>query len=351
MPTVNLMPEEKDVKIELSRSMYWMAIPFTGLITLPVVGIGLGPDLFFLREEHFIAGGLTGIRDAIQKSFKSFGIELSDTFEFQNMKYSFVPIKGDTDESIKGALNVSDIGLAIFSKQGAFLDTRFINWDREKGKAIGAILKDKKWNPILLDDQVQTMMAIRKAPPATTWDVVFSKYLRDECNEFEYRLIRSIEYERQANHASSDILKFALKWIALEAMLPDGDVNEGAITRRLCLLIGAPRNSDSKKIVADVEMNEWYEKNKSKKNKEWGVIVQKMYKARCSIFHDGGSDITEKTLSRDVLKQYRAITSLFLTRVHGVAISAIEKNIGSPDSFWNDFVITNGYPDLGVFKP
>lgn len=135
--------------INLSEHKHWAIFVITGIITAPIIPLGLEQEMYILRRSHFTEPEMSELDKALKESFTDFGIEVSSDFVFNDPKLLLVPLTDGGEEAIKNALIVSDLALGIFNRKYFSARARFISWDRRVGRALGAVLSDGSWNGIL----------------------------------------------------------------------------------------------------------------------------------------------------------------------------------------------------------
>ncbi|WP_337237111.1 hypothetical protein, partial [Salmonella enterica] len=75
--------------------------------------------------------------ESLRLSFESFGLEASTKLTLNDPKLLLVPICNSDEKTIKEAMIVADMALALFNKKYFSAKAKFINWDRRTGEAVG----------------------------------------------------------------------------------------------------------------------------------------------------------------------------------------------------------------------
>ncbi|EGR4144206.1 hypothetical protein O1D18_003332 [Vibrio cholerae] len=323
--------------INLSDYEHWIAISITGVITAPIVPLGLGPDMYICRESH-MPSSLKGVfTESLRLSFESFGLEASTKLTLNDPKLLLVPICNSDEKTIKEAMIVADMALALFNKKYFSAKAKFINWDRRTGEAVGVISTKGKLTPILAKSQLYGP-AIVHPLGQDVWDWLLGSFLRGSLTELGSRVYRCLEWEREAQFSSHITHKFAFNWIGLEAMLPDGEVSQAYLVQRYSLVIGAPRGSDSKKLM-DSPSKSLFLEHRNPEGKKWVKEIENMYNYRCAIFHDGSSDLTSEDINPKKVDWYYHLSNHLSMRVIGYAIAAICDGVETVEDFWGDYML------------
>jgi hypothetical protein len=323
--------------IDLSQNENWVAFVITGIITAPVIPLGAGPDMYVLRESHFAKTNVHSLSQALKESFEDFGFEASKNISLNDPKLLLIPVTDSTEEAIKNALIVSDMALALLNKKYFSAKARFLNWDRRAGRAIGAACNKGVWRPVLRGNE-SAGPAIVRATEYDFWDWFLSAALRNQLSELGEALYKCIEWERESQFSSHITHRFAFRWVGLEAMMPRGECQEHALVRRYSLIIGAPRGADSKIIMGSQSTKEFFELHQNVHARKWVKAIEEMYRYRCSILHDGSSDLNSNDIDRRKVDWFYHLTRTLSTRVTGLAVNALIEKVEKIDDFWNGYV-------------
>lgn len=326
--------------IELDEHKYWLAVVVTGMITAPIVPLGLGPDMYICKESDFPENKRNQLSDSLKSSFESFGLEASVKLTLNNPKLLIIPICNADDDTVKNALIVADMALAIFNKKYFSAKARFINWDRHQGKAVGVLSSEKTLSPIT-DSSSSFGPGIVQPLGTDVWDWLLGNFLRDTLNDLGKRVYKCLEWEREAQFSSHITHKFAFNWIGLESMIPDNECTDSALVRRYCMIVGAPRKFDSRAIMNVVQDSDNFKSNVNPLGKAWAKKLKQMYQYRCAIFHEGSSELTSKQIDPQKVEWYYHITKTLNMRVIGYAVQALVDGVDNIDDFWSNYMVNN----------
>lgn len=336
--------ELKLQEINLSKHKNWISLVITGVISAPIIPLGAGPDMYILRESHLVDAKLPGIKEALKGSFEDFGFEASERITLNDPKLLLVPVTEISEEAIRNALIIADMALAFFNRKYFSAKARFLNWDRKEGRAIGITYANGVISPIKSNFS-HSGPAIVQAVEYDFWDWFLAASLRNELSELGEALYKCIEWERESQFSSHITHKFAFNWVGLEAMMPQGECQESALVRRYSLVVGAPRGADSKIIMGDAAKKIFFEKYKNKNSKPWVKAIQEMYRYRCSILHDGSSDLSSDEIEPNKVDWFYHLTKALNFRVAGLAVNALIDKVETIEDFWESYVIDYLYSD------
>ncbi|MCE7535592.1 hypothetical protein [Aliivibrio fischeri] len=324
--------------IDLGENDYWLAVAVTGMITAPIVPLGLGPDMYICKESDLPENVRNSFSSSLKKSFESFGLEASEKLTLNNPKLLIVPLCDAEEETIKNALIVADMALALFNKKYFSAKTRFISWDRQQGKAVGVISSQHKFSPIS-DSSSPFGPGIVQPLGTDIWDWLLGDFLRGTLNDLGKRVYKCLEWEREAQFSSHITHKFAFNWIGLESMVPDNECTDSALIRRYCMVVGAPRKADSFAIMNSLGNSEIFKGNINPMGKVWIKEIKQMYKYRCAIFHEGSSELTSEEINPKRVEWYYHISKTLSMRVVGYAIQALVSGVDNIDDFWSKYMV------------
>ncbi|WP_245905542.1 HEPN domain-containing protein [Photobacterium lipolyticum] len=333
--------------INLSDYDHWIAISITGVITAPIVPLGLGPDMYICRESHMPSNLKGKFIKSLRASFESFGLEASTKLTLNDPKLLLVPICNSDEETVKNALIVADMALALFNKKYFSARAKFINWDRKLGKAVGVVSSKGKLSSILASNSSYGP-AIAQPLGQDVWDWLLGSFLRGNLTELGNRVYKCLEWEREAQFSSHITHKFAFNWIGLESMLPNGEVSEAYLVQRYSFVVGAPRGADSK-ILIDSALKDLFIEHKNPEGKKWVKEIQNMYRYRCAIFHDGSSDLTSDDIEPKKVDWYYHLSKQLSMRVIGYAIAAICDGVETVDDFWGDYMLKKVFNEENIW--
>ena len=341
-------------EINLSKHDNWIALVINGVISAPVIPLGDGPDMYILRESHIVNAKLPGIKEALKESFEDFGFEASEKITLNDPKLLLVPVTEITDGAVRKALIIADMALAFFNRKYFSARAQFLNWDRKKGRAIGITYANGALAPIKSNFSYAGP-AIVQAVEHDFWDWILAASLRNELPELGQALYKCIEWERESQFSSHITHKFAFNWVGLEAMMPKGECQESALIRRYSLIVGTPRGADSKIIMADDLKKNFFEENINKNSKPWVKSIQEMYRYRCSILHDGSSDLNSDEIDPKKVDWFYHLAKALNFRVTGLAVNALIDKVETIKDFWENYVVDylysqkNHWASNGIF--
>lgn len=324
--------------IDLSKHKHWLAVAITGMITVPIVPLGLGPDMYICKESDLPENVRNQFSDSLKSSFESFGLEASVKLTLNNPKLLIIPLCNAEEDTVKNALIVADMALALFNKKYFSAKARFINWDRHQGKAVGVVSSERKFSPIT-DFSPSFGPGIVQPLGSDVWDWLLGHFLRNSLSDLGKRVYKCLEWEREAQFSSHITHKFAFNWIGLESMIPDNECTDSALIRRYCMVVGAPRKADSLAVMKAVENNEIFKSNVNPLGKTWAKELKQMYQYRCAIFHEGSSELTSEQIVPQKVEWYYHITKTLSMRVVGYAVQALIDGVDNIDEFWADYMV------------
>ncbi len=103
--------------IDINRSEKWVAFAVTGVLSIPPIGLGLGPDMYLIQDQKDSSSGTSQLFSAVEDSFQQFGVTDHIPLTLGNTKVILIPMKDITDYGIKVGLMVADLALSIFNKK------------------------------------------------------------------------------------------------------------------------------------------------------------------------------------------------------------------------------------------
>jgi len=326
-------------EIKLSEYKHWIALAITGVITVPVIPLGTGPDMYILKASHLVDAKFSGVSEALKESFKNFGFESSETITLNDAKLLLVPVTEISNEEVRNTLIIADMALALFNRKYFYAKARFLNWDRKEGRAIGFTYSDGVISSIKKNIS-HFGPGILSAIEPNIWDWLLTASLRKELSELGQALYNCIKWEREAQISSHITHKFLFNWVGLEAMMPNGNGNkikENEIRRHYSLIVGAPRGTDSKTIMSDARKKDFFHENEN--SNSWDKKICEMYRYRCGILHHGLSDLNSDEIDPKKIDWFYHLTNTLHVRVSELAVQALIDEVNTIEAFWGNYVI------------
>lgn len=120
----------KKIIIDMSSAPQWVAFAITGVLTIPPVELGLGPNMWLIENPKHTSHGFDKLFSAVEESFKSFNLADHTHLTLDNVKVILIPMKDTSPKGIKVALDCADAALSIFNKMVPMTHTRLISWHR-----------------------------------------------------------------------------------------------------------------------------------------------------------------------------------------------------------------------------
>uniref|UniRef100_UPI00260F9D07 hypothetical protein n=1 Tax=Pseudomonas sp. TaxID=306 RepID=UPI00260F9D07 len=99
------------LKIDINRSDKWVAFAVTGVLSMPPIGLGLGPDMYLIQDPKNPDSGTSPLFSAVEESFQDFGITDHTPLTLGYIKVLLIPMKDVTEYGIKVGLMVADLAL------------------------------------------------------------------------------------------------------------------------------------------------------------------------------------------------------------------------------------------------
>jgi hypothetical protein len=323
--------------IDLGRSECWVAFAVTGVMSIPVFGLGLGPDMYLLPLRKDSVGKFKEIHDAVEASFQSFGITDHKPLTLGTMKVILIPMLDVTSYGVKVGLMVADMALSVFNKKAFGAKASLINWHRNNGKAVGVVIRSGELTPIQPTGKA-VGSAILAYPGPDMWDAFLNEALTDRLSELGVALRKCMEWEREAQQTAHVTHRFAFLWIGLEAMLPAAERSGPGAGKRFPILTGSPAAYYSRKLLKDQSERERLAEYINPEANRWRTAIDEMYSCRCEILHEGGTDLTSGTIDPLKVDWYGLLSQTLCTRIIGLAINAFEENVGSVEGFWESYI-------------
>lgn len=56
--------------IDINRSEKWVAFAVTGVLSIPPIGLGLGPDMYLIQDQKDSNSGTSQLFSAVEESFQ-----------------------------------------------------------------------------------------------------------------------------------------------------------------------------------------------------------------------------------------------------------------------------------------
>lgn len=325
------------LRIDLSRSEYWVAFAITGVMSVPACGLGLGPDLYILPVGSNAADGTGALCKAVEESFSSFGISDHKSLTLGTVKIILIPMRDVSENGVKIALMVADLALSIFNKKIFGARARLIGWHRKDGVAVGAILTKEAITSIKSKSK-SAGSALIQPPETDAWDTFLHRTLTDTLSPLGTAFRKCLEWEREAQQTANITHRFAFLWIALESMLPRNEKDGPGCGKRFSILTGSPSGYYSKMLREDGAKKSLLQAYTNPDGKLWRNAIDEMYRYRCEILHEGGTEFSSDTMDPLKVDWYAKLAGALCVRITGLAITAMGDDVTSVDEFWDKFV-------------
>lgn len=325
------------LRIDLSRSEYWVAFAITGVMAIPPCGLGLGPDLYLLPVKNDAADGTGPLCKAVEESFASFGILDHKPLTLGTVKVILIPMRDVSEYGVKVALMVADMALSIFNKKVFSSRARLVEWHRKDGVAVGAILTGGKLSPIASKSK-SAGPALIQAPDADAWDTFLHQTLTNTLSPLGIALRKCMEWEREAQQTANITHRFAFLWIALESMLPREEKDGPGCGKRFSILTGSPSGYYSNILRKDEGKKSFLQDYTNPDGKQWRNALEEMYRYRCEILHEGGTEFSSDTMDPLKVDWYGKLAGALCVRITGLAIGALGSEVKTVEDFWDEFV-------------
>lgn len=340
--------------IDINRSEKWVAFAVTGVLSIPPIGLGLGPDMYLIQDQKDSNSGTSQLFSAVEESFQQFGVTDHIPLTLGYIKVLLIPMKDVTDYGIKVGLMVADLALSVFNKKIAMARARLINWHRRDGVAIGAIFEKGKWTAIK-NSNTAMGPGLRWDPGTSYWDKFLHDHLLGKLTPLGKALSKCMSWDRESQQTANISHRFAFSWIGLESMLPLGEKDGPGAGKRFSILVGAPGKYYSKKINENENLREFLAATSNPHAKIWRGVIDDMFRYRCEIFHEGGTEFTSDTIEPLKADWYAKVADFLCDRLVTLGGMAFNDNIDSVEEFWDSYVLhfllspSNNWSKTGVF--
>ncbi|MNM21169.1 hypothetical protein D3C81_315270 [compost metagenome] len=341
--------------IDMGKCDKWVAFAVKGILATPPVGLGLGPDVYLFQDPEKPNSGTSELFTAIEESFRSFGISDHSHLTLGKIKVLLIPMKDVSDNGIRIGLQCADLALSVFNKKTVMARARLINWHRRDGKAVGAFFENGKWLPLQSREPAHGP-GLMFAPPTCLWDKFLHANLLGKLSPLGKALNNCMSWDREAQQTANVSHRLAFSWIGLESMLPSGEKDGPGAGKRLPILVGAPSSYYSKKIRESESLRDFLAANNNPQSRKWRTTIEAMYKYRCEVFHEGGTDFTSETTDALKADWYAKVADFLCDRLVTLGGMAFNENIESIEEFWDSFVLDyllstrNHWSRSGVFS-
>jgi hypothetical protein len=324
--------------IDINRSEKWVAFAVTGVLSIPPIGLGLGPDMYLIQDQKDSNSGTSQLFSAVEKSFENFGVTDHIPLTLGFIKVLLIPMKDITDYGIKVGLMVADLALSVFNKKVAMARARLINWHRRDGVAIGAIFEKGKWTAIK-NNNTAMGPGLRWDPGTSYWDKFLHEHLLGTLTPLGKALSKCMSWDRESQQTANISHRFAFSWIGLESMLPVGEKDGPGAGKRFSILVGAPGKYYSKKINENESLREYLAATSNPHSKRWRGLIDDMFRYRCEIFHEGGTEFTSDTIEPLKADWYAKVADFLCDRLVTLGGMAFNDNVNSVEEFWETYVL------------
>lgn len=342
------------MRIDLGRSERWVAFSVTGVMSIPACGLGLGPDIYLLPVQNNSGDGTGPLCKAVEESFKAFGISDHRPLTLGTVKIILIPMLDVSEYGVKIALMVADMALSIFNKKVFSARARLVEWHRKDGVAVGAII-DRSEVAVIKPKGKSAGPALLQSPDLDAWDVFLHQTLTGTLSPLGTALRKCLEWEREAQQTANITHRFAFLWIALESMLPRAEKDGPGCGKRLSILTGSPSGYYSKILREDQCKSSFISSYTNPHGKSWRNAIDEMYRYRCEILHEGGTEFSSDNMDPLKVDWYAKLAGALCVRLTGLAITALGEQIATVEEFWDKFVpeflysSKNHWFDTGVF--
>ncbi|WP_236170160.1 hypothetical protein [Pseudomonas parasichuanensis] len=342
------------VVIDINASKKWVAFAVTGVLGVPPVGLGLGPDMYLIQDQKRPEAGMDQLFLAVDESFRSFGItdQLPLTLGFT--KVLLIPMKDVSAEGLKVGLMVADVALAVFNKKVHMARTRLINWNRRQGEAVGAIFEEGQWRPIAAKNTAMGPL-LRYDPGVSHWDKFLHDTITGQLTPLGAALGKCMSWDRESQRTANINHRFAFSWVGLESMLPSGEKDGTGAGKRFPLLIGVLSKYYSKVVHQNESLKAFHAANSNPVGKKWKSVIDDMYRHRCEIFHEGGTEFLSDLIDPLKADWHSKLADFLCDRLVSLAGLAFAQGIESVEVFWDSYLLdfllsdSNQWVRTGVF--
>lgn len=342
------------LKIDINRSEKWVAFAVTGVLSIPPIGLGAGPDMYLIQDPKEPESGTAELFSAVEESFHSFGLTDHTQLTLGFMKVLLIPMKDISEYGIKVGLMVADLALSIFNKKIFMARARLINWHRRDGIAVGAVFERGKWTPLKAKNTAMGP-GLLVAPDTDYWDKFLHDNLVGQLTPLGTALSKCMSWNRESQQTANISHRFAFSWIGLESMLPLGEKDGDGAKKRFPILIGIVSKYYSKLANDNKSLREFLAANSNPNTKKWKNILDDMFRYRCEIFHEGGTEFTSDTIDPLKADWYAKVADFLCDRLVTLGGMAFNDNIHSVEEFWDGYVLNfllsenNHWNKSGVF--
>lgn len=325
------------IKIDLSMAPHWAVFAITGVLTIPPIELGLGPNVWLLPQPNTSTPGIDEIFAAVEESFRSFQLADHKHLTLGSIKVILIPMNSVSSKGVKVALNFADAALSIFNMKVPMMHTRLIAWHRRDGLAVGATFSDGLWTP-LKQPNLSLGPGLVVRPPVTSWDGFLSELLAGKLSPLGVALSKCMGWNSEAQRTANIAHRFAFSWIGLESMLPSKEKDQAGSKKRFPILVGTTSKYYSSVLRADQKISKFLTSNPNPNGKLWRDEIGNMYNYRCEVFHEGVTDLTSSSVEPERADWYAKIADFLCHRVIMLAGMAYAENIETVEDFWESFV-------------
>ncbi|MBO9745519.1 MULTISPECIES: hypothetical protein [Xanthomonas] len=325
------------LKIDINRSEKWVAFAVTGVLSIPPIGLGLGPDMYLIQDPKDPNCGSSEIFSAVEESFHEFGITDHGPLTLNYIKVLLIPMKDISDYGIKIGLMVADLALSVFNKKVTMARARLINWHRRDGMAVGAMFESGKWTA-LKPRNTAMGPALQWDPGTSYWDKFLHDHILGKLTPLGKALSKCMSWDRESQQTANISHRFAFSWIGLESMLPPGEKDGPGAGKRFSILVGAPSKYYSRKINENNQLKIFLTANPNPHAKIWKGTIDDMFRYRCEIFHEGGTEFTSDTIEPLKADWYAKVADFLCDRLVTLGGMAFKDNVDTVEEFWDLYV-------------
>lgn len=342
------------VVIDINASRKWVAFAVTGVLGIPPVGLGLGPDMYLIQDQKRPEAGMGQLFHAVDESFRLFGITDHIPLTLGFIKVLLIPMKDVSEEGLKIGLMVADVALAVFNKKVPMARTRLINWNRRQGEAVGALFEDGEWKPIIAKNTAMGP-GLMYDPGLSHWDKFLHDTITGQLTPLGAALGKCMSWDRESQRTANINHRFAFSWVGLESMLPSNEKDGPGAGKRFPLLVGALSKYYSKIVHQNDALKEFHAVNQNPYGKKWKEVIDDMYRHRCEIFHAGGTEFLSESIDPHKADWHSKLADFLCDRLVSLAGAAFEQGVESVEDFWELFLPgfllsdSNGWIKTGVF--
>lgn len=325
------------VKIDLSIAPNWVVFAITGVLSLPPIELGLGPNVWLLPQPKTPSPGIDEMFAAVEESFRSFHLADHMHLTLGTIKVILIPMKNVSNKEVKVALNFADAALSIFNMKVPMMRTRLIAWHRRDGIAVGATFSDGRWTP-LKQPNLALGPGLVVGPEMTSWDSFLSKLLAGKLSPLGLALSKCMSWNSEAQRTANIAHRFAFSWIGLESMLPDKEKDQSGSKKRFPILVGTTSKYYSSMLRGNQEISAFLTSHPNQNGRMWRDEIGNMYNYRCEVFHEGVTDLTSSSVEPERADWYAKIADFLCHRVVILAGMAFADDVETLEVFWESFV-------------